>query len=268
MRRFAIASSGIVGAVVAARAIPTQLSPGCAPSSRPRESPRWRCTREQGVGACDQLLRPALGRARVEAPRREQPEDHPAGCELDQAVDPERHERHRTGCEARAERDRELGDVPPGARPGKPPCSPDEARPFRGRCGRALIRRPAERARDERLEQAPAAFGEAVEDDLALPAAVGDTRLSQRPHVVRDEPVGALDDPREVADAELVVRPRARPRAAARVGSERACASLAGPSAPSSPRCARAPPRPSAGRGRGAHSDRARRSYKHPNGRL
>jgi hypothetical protein len=72
---------------------------------------------EQRIGDGDQLLRSALGRLGVDAAGGQEPEDHAARGELDQAVDPERDECDRAGREPGAERDRELHEVPPRAAP-------------------------------------------------------------------------------------------------------------------------------------------------------
>ena len=49
----------------------------------------------------------------------EQPDHHPCGGDLDQAVEPEADERHRAGGDAGADRDRELDGVPGVAGPGE-----------------------------------------------------------------------------------------------------------------------------------------------------
>jgi hypothetical protein len=73
---------------------------------------------QQGVAGCDELLRAPLRCLRGAAAAAEQPDHHAGGCDLDQAVQPEANEGDRAGCDAGAERDRELDQMPAVPRPG------------------------------------------------------------------------------------------------------------------------------------------------------
>src|SRR5439155_23260837 len=71
----------------------------------------------------DRPLRTSLGGLGLEAAPSEQPDDHEAGEGLDQAVGSEADERDRARCDARADRDPELDEMPGDPAPSEEPGS-------------------------------------------------------------------------------------------------------------------------------------------------
>jgi hypothetical protein len=71
------------------------------------------------VAGGDKLLRAPLRRSGIRTSSREPPDDDQAGKSFDQTVDAERRQGQRARSDSRADRDRELDQVPPVPTPRK-----------------------------------------------------------------------------------------------------------------------------------------------------